>query len=200
MFPESNLKTHDLALPCPHMPQQIQNCTFQFLLLSTADLDPSKSTMQRIERLYHQRGGQQVGIIFLLKGNSSPMNGTVAFMELQARLLSGLEIPIIPLSAVSSLETTVLALERSINSEQPEKSQVLLRSSVTLLPFCCLQPPMPEHARNILSDLLDDIPALARATTTADGREELARWLNGAWEGLVDDIAHFWEREYIFDE
>lgn len=59
---------------------------------------------------------------------------------------------------------------------------------------------MPEHARNILSDILRGIPALAEATSTAAGRERLAQWLHGSGEGLAGSIIQFWQQEYIVDD
>lgn len=41
--------------------------------------------MARIERLYHQTGGKQVGVVFLLPGAESMEEGTRALMELQIR-------------------------------------------------------------------------------------------------------------------
>lgn len=82
---ETNLRTHDLLIPLSN--QQPQNDYFRLLLLSPADLNERSNLMARIERLYHQTGGQRVGIVFLIKEESSTGNGTIAFMELQTRCL-----------------------------------------------------------------------------------------------------------------
>lgn len=82
---EKLLQTHDLAVPLPKAHEQYQQGFFLLLLFSTTDVQSPASAMARIERLYHQEGGQHVGIIFLLQGEGSNINGTVSFMSLQAR-------------------------------------------------------------------------------------------------------------------
>ncbi len=83
--PEKLLQTHDLAIPLPRAHEQYQQGFFLLLLLSAADVLSPASAMVRIERLYHQEGGQHVGIIFLLQGEGATHNATVSFMNLQAR-------------------------------------------------------------------------------------------------------------------
>ena len=82
---EQSLETHDLALPLPQRHSQNQQEWFRLLLLSPSDMEPALSHMARIERLYHQTGGLQVGIVFLLRDHRSQEDGTKHFMALQLR-------------------------------------------------------------------------------------------------------------------
>ncbi|KAM3066870.1 hypothetical protein ACMFMF_009921 [Clarireedia jacksonii] len=80
---EKNLETHDIAIPVPRVKQNHQEY-FRFLLLSSSDLDTPAAVMGRVERLYHQTGGRDIGIIFLLQTNGRS-NDTTAFLKLQVR-------------------------------------------------------------------------------------------------------------------
>lgn len=48
-------------------------------------MQPLGKCMDRIERLYHQTGGQNVGIMFLVQDAISGENGMRNLMTLQAR-------------------------------------------------------------------------------------------------------------------
>lgn len=82
---EETLETHDLAFPVPQRHPQEGRRWFRLLLLTSADIQPPSNHMARIERLYHQTGGLDVGIVFLLRDNNTQENGTKAFMALQLR-------------------------------------------------------------------------------------------------------------------
>lgn len=84
-FLEHNLETHDLALPLPQRSSQAQQEWFRLLLLSPSDIEPASAHIARVERLYHQTGGLNIGIVFLLCDDGSPVNGTYALMNLQLR-------------------------------------------------------------------------------------------------------------------
>jgi hypothetical protein len=48
-----------------------------------------------------------------------------------------------------------------------------------------------------VSDVYSNIPYLAQAATTQDGRQDIRRWLSGATSGIAEDIIGFWEQEFI---
>jgi hypothetical protein len=81
---EQTLENHDMAIPVPRHKGDHQEF-FRLLLLSPADIQPLEPAMARIERLYHQTGGRQVGIVFLMQEKSSGGNGTISYMNLQSR-------------------------------------------------------------------------------------------------------------------
>jgi len=85
---ERSLDTHDLAIPLPSTSQSTQQDLFRIIAISFSDLISPSTSMARIERLYHQQGGKHVGILFLLKESKDTGNGTIAFMELQARYVN----------------------------------------------------------------------------------------------------------------
>lgn len=84
---EETLETHDLAFPLPQRHPQGEKRWFRLLLLSPADIQPASNHMARIERLYHQTGGLDVGIVFLLRDSNAQENGTKALTTLQLRYL-----------------------------------------------------------------------------------------------------------------
>ncbi len=75
----------DLAMEIPQLHQDDARESFLLLLLSPTDLRMDGNAMARIERLYHHNGGRNIGILFLLREKTPQGNGTIAFMNLQAR-------------------------------------------------------------------------------------------------------------------
>ena len=82
---EQKLETHDLAVPLPRPGDNNQKEFFCIILLSSVDTETSSPQLARIQRLYHQNGGRNVGLVFLLKEKGSRSNGTIEFMKLGAR-------------------------------------------------------------------------------------------------------------------
>jgi len=78
---ERELNTHDLALPIPL--GGTQDGLFRLIVMSSTDLKPQAQYMERVERLYHQTGGRDVGIVFLMDETSSEQ-GVRNLMLLQA--------------------------------------------------------------------------------------------------------------------
>jgi hypothetical protein len=78
-----------------------------------------------------------------------------------------------------------------------ESAPKQLNSVTALLPYCSTNPPIPEHLRNILSDVCHGIPGLAQAATTKEGQQGLRQWLPET--GEADEIMGFWEQEFVVD-
>ena len=114
-----------------------------------------------------------------------------------ASLLSSFDIPILPLDSVSSLQALLFAFQRQLVQARKEASKPRANPIATLLPFCSTNPPIPEHARNIVSDVYPSIPYLAQAATTQGGQKDIRRWLSGTVPGVAEDIIGFWEQEFI---
>lgn len=70
--------------------------------------------------------------------------------------------------------------------------------AATLLPYCSTNPPIPEHARNVVSDLCRSIPDVSRLATTQEGQTALRQWLSDA-PAVAEDIIGFWAQEFIVD-
>lgn len=69
---ENKLDTHDVNMPLPG------SRYLRFVLLSQADGDATYKH-QRVERLYHQSGGKEAAVIWLLDDGGSPLS----FMSFQ---------------------------------------------------------------------------------------------------------------------
>ena len=72
----------------------------------------------------------------------------------------------------------------------------------TLLPYCSVNAPLPEHTRNVLSDICHCLPHIAQAATTEDGQAYLKSYLEDGspgTQGVTADIMEFWTQEYIVD-
>jgi hypothetical protein len=120
-------------------------------------------------------------------------------------LLSKVEMPILPLSSITSLPATLFAFQRTLVSTRSAVSTPQVTALSALLPFCSTDPPVPEHARNIVSDICGNIPALAQSATSEDGKQQLREYLsdipsstNGS-QSVAEDLIAFWEQEFIID-
>lgn len=215
-FSETSFDTHDVQIPLPppkKHPQQRDY--FRLILLSATEMESPDTVMERISRLYHQHGGRHVGIVFLLSPGHA---GTVAFMNLQARyrslpsflhsadtisLLTKVEMPLLPLSAIASLPAVLTAFQRQLVSTRSAASVPLPTAVSALLPYSTTDPPMPEHARNIVTDICPNIPSLARAATTEDGKQGIREYLSDIMSAnggpVAEDIIAFWDQEYVVD-
>ncbi|KAG9247517.1 hypothetical protein BJ878DRAFT_539227 [Calycina marina] len=187
---EKKLETHDLAIPLG--PQK----NLLLILLASADIQCPGNYMDRIERLYHQTGGGQVGIVFLVQDAISRENGTHNLMRLQASLLPNFEMPIIPLFTATSLQSTILKFQRQfVLSQSSAEAIPSVNPSIALLFHCTVNGTLPEHTRNVLSDIVHSIPELSQAATSRDGQECLRGYLKGHAEETIE----FWGHEYIID-
>ncbi|TVY42300.1 hypothetical protein LSUB1_G001054 [Lachnellula subtilissima] len=193
---EQSLETHDLAIQVPRHNSDHRE-VFRLLLLSASDVERPGTAMSRIERLYHQTGGRQVGIIFLLQEKSPNGNGTIPYMNIQCSLLSAFDMPTIPLFSTRSLLDTLFKFQRQLVSTRAEIYMPRARPDVTLLPYCFLKPPMPEHPKNLLSDVVHTMGELAGAATTLDGQKCIRSLVSEPGSTVAEDIIEFWGQEYL---
>lgn len=213
LLTETSLETHDIAVPVPNTAGLQEQQFFRLILISSSDLVPLAAAMPRIERLYHQQGGRNCGILFLLQEKSPKDNGIMAFMGLQARygspyegntlkltrmlsIPSNLEMPVLPLANLQSLLNTLFAFQRQLL--RPAGSVARPNAQTALLPYCSTNPPMPEHARNVLGDICPSIPDLARAATTQDGQRGIQNYLSTS-AGVADNVVGFWQEEFFVE-
>ncbi|KAK2628051.1 hypothetical protein QTJ16_002697 [Diplocarpon rosae] len=201
---EQTLSTHDFTIPLPKSRQQDALESFLLLALSPSDLIPESGAnpaMPRIQRLYHHTGGMNVGILFLLNEKLPKGNGSVALMSLQATLPQTFCMPIIPLASLASLQTSLAAFQKQlVKKRRSQTSAEMALSPVTsLLPYATNNPPLPEHARNVLSDICRNISDIARVATTREGQQLLREYLEDKHPGAVRDIIDFWVQEIFVD-
>jgi hypothetical protein len=105
---------------------------------------------------------------------------------------------ILPLFGVDLLLPTLFGFQRElVNTREAAVSAPKPKAVNALLPYCSTNPPIPEHLRNILSDVCPGIPSLAQAATTEDGQQMLRHWLPET--GEAEDIIGFWEQEFYLD-
>jgi len=104
------------------------------------------------------------------------------------------EIPIIPLSSVSSLQATLFGFQRQlVVARRSAESIAKGDPRVALLPYCSVDAPIPGHDRNILSEIYHSIPEIAQAATTREGKEALKKWVEDPL--VVENLVKFWEEE-----
>ncbi|KAF7892938.1 uncharacterized protein EAF02_000476 [Botrytis sinoallii] len=191
---EATLNTHDLSLPMQSKTGEQE--FFRVLLLSSIDMQPIANASARVERLYHQTGGRNVGIIFLLREKDSNDNGLKEFMDLQISLMSTFKMPILPLISVPQILSIVQPFQRQL-CVVPSSKRV--DAQYELLPFSHVGNTMTEHTRNILSDICHSVPELARTASTTDGPKQLRDWLSEPNPESAQDVIDFWKREYLLD-
>jgi hypothetical protein len=113
-------------------------------------------------------------------------------------VLANFEMQILPLFGAELLLKTLMSFQQQLVYSREALDQTQKLKSVTaLLPYCSTNPPIPEHLRNVLSDVCHSIPGLAQAATTREGQEGLRQWLPET--GEAEDIIGFWEQEFVVD-
>lgn len=106
-------------------------------------------------------------------------------------------MPIIPLFSLSTLQTTLSNFQYQLVHKRRSAAPTPVQPALSLLPYCTNNPPLPEHARNVVSDICHSLADVARAATTADGQLGLKEWLDPRVAGAAQDIIDFWEEEII---
>lgn len=219
---EKSLKTHDIALSIRHSGRSQEDGLFRFIVLSAFDLKPPSFVLERIERLQHITGSNQVGIVFLLQEKDQKGNGMSEFMDLQSRYTSipqrdvaffhrlrrnsraDLELcslqgasamPILPLHALDALSSILTGFQR--NHFTTRGTPVALNPAITLLPYCVIQAPsLPEKAVFRLSDACGSIDSLRKAAMTEDGKI-LLRDVLSEFGHVAENIIAFWEDDFM---
>ncbi|TGO62703.1 hypothetical protein BOTNAR_0110g00150 [Botryotinia narcissicola] len=191
---EATLNTHDVSLPMQSKTGEQE--FFRFLLLSSIDMQTIVDLSARVERLYHQTGGRNVGVIFLLREEGSNDNGLEEFMDLQISLMPAFKMPILPLISVPQILSIVQPFQRQLCIVPSSKR---VDSQYELLPFSHVGNTMTEHTRNILSDICHSVPELARTASTTDGQKQLREWLSEPNSESAQDVIDFWKREYLLE-
>ncbi|KAF7906403.1 hypothetical protein EAF00_000682 [Botryotinia globosa] len=191
---ETTLNTHDISLPMQSKTGEQE--FFRFLLLSSIDMQTIVDLSARVERLYHQTGGRNVGIIFLLREEGSNDNGLKEFMDLQISLMPAFKMPILPLISVPQFLSIVQPFQRQLCIVPSSK---IVDAQYELLPFSHVGNTMTEHTRNILSDVCHSVPELARTASATDGQKQLRKWLSEPNPESAQDVMDFWKREYLLE-
>ncbi|OHE97811.1 OPA3 family protein [Colletotrichum orchidophilum] len=167
--PTQTLNTHDIALPVS------QDRTYRLVLLSPKDVG-TQATEQRLERLYNLNGGRDVAIMFLLHPVAGQAKDPMeAFMDLQIEILDKLDLPLLPLTSITALPSTLTTLQTSLGPTQPGT----ISSGDQATPVSLLQHmasgngPLPEHSANLLSELGRSPREVAALADTEQGRARI---------------------------
>jgi hypothetical protein len=210
--PEKRLSTHDLAMPLPG-PATIDRggVCLRFVLLSALDVKQPE-TMQRIERLYNFEGGRRCAIVFLLPTNDNEC-GVPALGWLQVEYANNrrcrssslhvganellrimekfISIPILPLTSVSELPTTLEAFHHTLLPREPFTVVPAFRESRALLQHCSTHGPIPESQTLLLSDLNSSFSDLVDKTSDVQGRDILHDYV----PDVAERVIQFWTTE-----
>ncbi|KAB5580425.1 hypothetical protein GE09DRAFT_436503 [Coniochaeta sp. 2T2.1] len=195
---ETKLDTHDIAMPMPKDDIKVgvagsKDSSIRFILLSAVDID-KPVTLQRLERLFYLDGGCRCAIVFLLSTNDGADDGPSAFGKLQIEtLLKQITMPILPLA---SLDDLPMRLEYFYTKALvPKPAQPTrppgVEAQEKLLPYCSGNPPLPEHATHVLSDINTDFRDLVDKISSEQGRAILHDYA----EDVVERVVNFWTRE-----
>ena len=108
-------------------------------------------------------------------------------------------MPIIPLFSLRSLQDTLFKFQRQLIAIKKEIQIPQAKPAITLLPYCSLNPPIPEHPKNLLSDVCHTVGELAQATTTRDGQAYIRNLVSETNSAVAEDIIGFWEQEFLVE-
>lgn len=114
-------------------------------------------------------------------------------------LPANLEMPIIPLSSVKSLQAALFAFHRQLMQTRSVPVPVPSTSEKSILPFCSANGLLSEHTSNVLSDVVNGLPQLATAATTPDGQRYLKRYFLSPDPEVYNSIVEFWHNEYLME-
>ncbi|KAI3328874.1 hypothetical protein HD806DRAFT_530282 [Xylariaceae sp. AK1471] len=191
---EIELATHDVAIPVS-TPSASSSRVFCAIFISPRDVGSAKS-LNRIERLYTLKGGQDAGIIFLLKHDDNDHQSAVAtLMTLQLQLVGNWTLPIIPVESVAAVPATLAILQRQLVPTAANRKVSSPASSI--LPFCTDdKQPLAEHTVNVLTDVTSGFrDLLDKLLSNAVFESEIAQLLDED----AKKLSQFWRKEYVVD-
>ncbi|KAK8125491.1 uncharacterized protein PG998_001250 [Apiospora kogelbergensis] len=185
---EKLLQSHDVAMPFPPMNGGPKPPVLRAILLCPHDVG-TVSTRQRIERLYHLDGGQHMAIVLFMKESRSGC-ASASLMELQLDLIKGREMPIITISSLDAMPTTLSAFHRQLFTAGGGKKAP---PALSLLPYCSGGERLSEHTVNILGEITTGMKDLSAKATSAQGQQQLVEYLDAEAEQAIN----FWKGEFI---
>lgn len=104
-------------------------------------------------------------------------------------------MPVIPVYSLATLRDTVAGFQQTLVTSRATTMRMPACPPDAILPYCTTQPLLPDSVCEILRGTCHSISDLARAATTADGRQALADLLQQARCGTAQQIMDFWTFE-----
>ncbi|KAI0486424.1 hypothetical protein F4859DRAFT_369790 [Xylaria cf. heliscus] len=182
---ETQIDTHDVAIPLDS--QRV----FRAILISPRDVASTES-LNRMERLYNLNGGQDSGIIFLLKDDGPQQSATHTLMTLQLQLAGNWQLPIIPVESMAAVEPSLATLRHQLMTASRKPPG----PASSLLPFCSDREPLANHTINVLTDVTSDFrDLLDKLSSKSSFGSEIAPLLGPD----ADKLKNFWAEEYLVD-
>ncbi|KAI1382103.1 hypothetical protein F4677DRAFT_439904 [Hypoxylon crocopeplum] len=188
---EAKLDTHDVALPLLGSAGQSRR-VLRAIFISPSDVG-TDDCRGRIQRLSHLNGGRDIAIVFLLKQANDQISPMAAFMTFQLDLVGEFEMPVIPVSSVEAVPTSLMAFHHQISTNSGPR--MMSNPAQTLLPYCSDRPPLPEHAVNVLTDITSSVRDLLDTTLTPAGQTKITAYLGNDSSSAIS----FWEEEYLVE-
>ncbi|KAE9964272.1 hypothetical protein BLS_008499 [Venturia inaequalis] len=206
-FKESELKTHDLAIP---IPSQVNPRSLRVIILTPSSLSPEKmdATLSRLQHFESLTGGTDSAIMFPLfpapsaigaKNNASePFPSSLhAFTEAQLLLMEqSINIPILPLSAPSSLPKIISSFISSLNSSLAVSTTMKpVNAAVDVLPYATGNGSMSQEVHIAMTDMFTSMRDVAGMGSGEETRRTLVQ--KGLAEDEAEDCMQFWVEEWI---
>jgi hypothetical protein len=212
---ESNLETHDLALP---LSAGSKDSHLPILILTSANLNEEDlpDTKTRIQLFVTAIEGGGSVITLILKDDHDPqtcLNGLESYMRLQAVFVSTISstgtttyypsslfegdasCPALPISDISSLFTTIkeylngLRIAPEISHRPPIVTNLIAQATAS-----APAKPLSEHNANVVSDIFSSFQEFEEATRTKQGQAKLRDYLDST---TAEEIVDFWADEWI---
>lgn len=104
-----------------------------------------------------------------------------------------LTIPLLPLSTLDELPVRLEAFHSKLITAKSSPPRSAAVEAQALLPYCAVNPPLPERPTHILSDINTSFSDLLDKVSTAQGRAILQDYAGDA--SAADRVIRFWTKE-----
>jgi len=212
---ESNLATHDLALPLSsgNKDSYLPILVFTSANLNEEDLPDTKARIQQFATA--TEGGGSI-ITLILKDehdHQAGLNGLEGYMRLQAvfvlsisftitttyyptSLFEGdISCPVLPISDFSSLFTTIQEYLNGLQTApQVPHWPPIVTNLIAQATASAPAKPLSEHNANVVSDIFSTFQEFEEATRTKQGQAKLRDYLDST---TAEEIVDFWADEWI---
>jgi hypothetical protein len=101
--------------------------------------------------------------------------------------------PIIPITKLDELPARLEAFHSKLcAAPKPSPPSSVGFAAQALLPYCSVNPPLPQHPTHILSDINSSFSDLLDKVSTAQGREIMHDYAGD----VADRVIQFWTTEF----